>query len=277
MALAYGLTDPIDLAITRLPHALDRFRIAHLSDLHLTKRNKRLDRLINQLAKLRLDLGVLTGDYMLRNRPTADSQALPYLRDLTAAVKPRLGWYGVFGNHDKPDLIEQLEQLPVNWLNDEAVALSEKPVEIVGLSCNHQRVDPDPLIAAAAVAKLPTKTNDRDARLRLFISHRPDFLPLVSDMGGDLMLAGHTHGGQVRLPFNLPLYNSSDLPLHLSSGVLRHRDTLGVISRGLGMTGFLGSRLRFRMLCPPHAPILTLRRNPAPGQHTDDIANVSRW
>lgn len=277
IALAYGLTDPIDLAITRLPHALDRFRIAHLTDLHLTKRNKRIDRLINQLAKLRLDLGVLTGDYMLRNKPLADSQALPYLRDLTTAVKPKHGWYGVFGNHDKPQLIDQLQQLPINWLNDEAVALADKPIEIIGLSCNNQRIDPDPLVAAGAVAKLPSTTADHDARLRVVLSHRPDFLPLASDMGADLMLAGHTHGGQVRLPFNLPLYNSSDLPLHLSSGVLRHRDTLAVVSRGLGMTGFFGSRLRFRMLCPPHAPILTLRRNPSPGRHTDDIAAVTRW
>lgn len=277
MALAYGLTDPIDLAITRLPHALDRFRIAHLTDLHLRQRTRRLDRLINQLAKLQLDLGVLTGDYMLRNRALADSHALPYLRDLTAAVKPKLGWYGVFGNHDKSELIEKLQQLPINWLQDEAIALSDKPIEIVGLNCTSQRIDPEPLTAAAAVAKLPTTHSDQDARLRLILSHRPDFLPLASDLGGDLMLAGHTHGGQMRLPFNLPLYNSSDLPLHLSAGVLRHRDTLAVISRGLGMTEFLNSGLRLRLFCPPHAPILTLRRNPSPGHRTDDITALSRW
>lgn len=277
MPLAYGLTDPIDLALTHLPHAMDRFRIAHLTDLHILGRTKRMDRLIHQLAKLRLDLGVLTGDYMLRDRPTAQSQALPYLRDLTNAVKPKLGWYGIFGNHDKPELIEQLQQLPINWLSDEAVALHDKPVEIVGLRCTNQQVTPEPLAAANAVANLPTAHDERDARLRLVLSHRPDFLPLASDLGADLMLAGHTHGGQMRLPFNFPLYNSSDLPLHLSSGVLRHRDTLAVVSRGLGTTGFFGSRLRFRLLCPPHAPVYTLRRNTTPGQFSDDITRISRW
>ena len=277
MPLAYGLTDPIDLALSHLPHALERFRIAHLSDLHIHKRTIRLDRLINQLSKLRLDLGLLTGDYIIRNRNLSESQALPYLRDLTRIVKPKLGWYGIYGNHDRPELIEQLQDLPVTWLCDEAVALSDKPIEIIGMRCLNHRVRPEPITLAEAVAKLPTKTHDREHRLRLVLSHRPDFLPLASDMGGDLMLAGHTHGGQVRLPFNLPLFNSSDLPLHLSSGVLRHRDTLAVVSRGLGMTGLMGSRVRFRMFCPPHAPIYTLRRNSSPGQKNDDITRIFRW
>jgi hypothetical protein len=277
MPLAYGLTEPTDLAITRLPHALDGLRIAHLSDLHILQRNKRIDGLINQLAKIRLDLGVLTGDYMLRNRATRESRAFEYLRDLTAAVKPRLGWYGIFGNHDKPNIIEQLEGLPITWLRDEAVALSDKPIEIVGMRCTNRRVRPEPVTLAEAVAKLPTKRDDRDQRLRLALSHQPDYLPLASDLGADLVLCGHTHGGQVRLPFAMPLYNSSDLPLHLSSGLLRHRDTLAVVSRGLGTTGFFGSRIRFRLLCPPHAPILTLRRNTSPGEPTDDIACLRRW
>lgn len=277
MPLAYGLTDPIDLALPRLPHAMDGLRIAHLTDLHLLQRTKRLDRLINQLAKVRLDLGVLTGDYMIRDYPTARSRALPYLRDLIAAVRPRLGWYGVFGNHDTPDLIEQLDNLPINWLNDEAVALSDRPIEIVGLRCTRNQVDPEPIDLARAVGSLPTGHTPQNDRLRLVLSHRPDYLPLASDLGADLMLAGHTHGGQVRLPFNLPLYNSSDLPLHLSSGVLRHRDTLAVVCRGLGSTTFLGTPLRFRLLCPPHAPVYTLRRNTLPGETTDDIVAISRW
>lgn len=275
MPLAYGLTEPVDLALSNLPHELDRLRIAHLSDLHLLRRTKRLDRLIYQLAKMRLDLGILTGDYILRRQPK--DQALPYLEELTQAVKPALGWYGIFGNHDRPDLIEKLQDLPVTWLNDESVALQEKPIEIVGLRCTADRCEPDPITAALSVADLPTRHGDRDKRLRIVLSHRPDFLPLASDLGADLMLSGHTHGGQVRLPFNLPLFNSSDLPLHLTSGLMRHRNTLAAVCRGLGSTDLLRTPLRFRLFCPPHAPIYTLRRNTTPGKSTDDIFNISRW
>lgn len=155
--------------------------------------------------------------------------------------------------------------------------MSDKPVEIIGLRCTNQCPSPEPITAAQAVAKLPTARGDHEARLRIVLSHRPDFLPLASDLGAGLMLSGHTHGGQMRLPFNFPVYNSSDLPLHLSAGVLRHRDTMAVVSRGLGATGFMGTRLRFRLLCPPHAPVLTLRRNTSPGERTDDISCISRW
>ena len=152
MPLAYGLTDPIDLAINRLPHALDRFRIAHLSDLHLRKRTKRLDRLINQLAKLRLDLGVLTGDYMLRNNSLADTQALPYLRDLTSAVRPKLGWYGVFGNHDSPSLRRSLTALPIHWLVDQGSQVPGLPLHVWGADTRYVSRSTDAVILAASLA-----------------------------------------------------------------------------------------------------------------------------
>lgn len=275
MPLAYGLTEPVDLALASLPQALDRLRIAHLTDLHLVKHSKRLDRLIYQLTKFRLDLGLLTGDYMLHFHPL--EPAVRYLRELTSAVKPALGWYGVFGNHDAPDLIDAVADLPITWLCDEAVALDELPIEIIGTRCTLHERHPDTLALAAAVDALPTGHEGRGQRLRLMLSHIPDMLPLASDLDADLMLSGHTHGGQIRLPFNTPLFNSSDLPLHLTSGLLRHRDTLAIVSRGLGATDLLTTPIRARLFCPPHAPIYTLRRNTTPGEATAEIQAVWRW
>jgi hypothetical protein len=97
-------------------------------------------------------------------------------------------------------------------------------------------------------------------------------LPIAADMGFDLVLSGHTHGGQVRLPPRWSLYNSSDLPLHLTSGVLRHRDALCAVSRGLGET-----TLPIRLFSPAHLPVYTLRRGRLPGRHCAVTANVQPW
>ena len=93
-----------------------------------------------------------------------------------------------------------------------------------------------------------------------------------ADLGVHLMFSGHTHGGQCRLPGGRALMNCSSLPLHLTCGMLRHQDTVCIVSRGLGET-----RLRLRLFCPPHVPVVTLRRGPLPGRHTNAIENVRRW
>lgn len=275
MPMAHGLTEPVDLSLPRLPHALDRLRIAHLTDPHLAKRDPRADRLIEQLARTRLGLGVLTGDYMLRH--LSPEPALDFLRELTRHVRPTLGWFGVFGNHDTAELMDAAQDLPITWLQDRAVALNEVPLELVGLRCTPQHHAPDALGLARSVGQLPTDHDAAEQRLRLVLSHRPDYLPLASDLGADLMLSGHTHGGQVRLPPRRALYNSSDLPLGMSAGLLRHRDTLALISRGLGSTDLYRTPLRFRLFCPPHAPLITLHRGTSPGEHTDDIRRIWPW
>jgi len=104
------------------------------------------------------------------------------------------------------------------------------------------------------------------------LSHHPDALPTAADLGVDLMLAGHTHGGQCRLPTGRALANASRFPLAMTSGLLRHRDTLALVSRGLGET-----HLPMRVCCPRHVPLYTLRRRTTPGRSTPEITSVWQW
>jgi hypothetical protein len=108
--------------------------------------------------------------------------------------------------------------------------------------------------------------------LRLMLAHYPGYLPTAADLGVDLVFSGHTHGGQCRIPPNRALHNSSDLPMHLTSGILRHQRTLCVVSRGLGE-----SLLPLRLFCPPHIPVYTIRRGPLAGEATGAMVNLRPW
>ncbi len=297
MPLAYGLTESVDLCHPAVPTAFPStprpipadnrrsapakptggsgLRIAHLTDLHVRKPTQRLARLVYQLAKLRLDLGLLTGDYMLRHHDPAPT--LRYLKELTQAVKPTHGWFGVFGNHDTPAFIEQAQDLPVRWMIDRAFPLDGLPIDILGLGRPGARQRPDGTAAALATAALPKGDPDKPPRLRLALTHRPDDLPLAADLGAHLAFAGHTHGGQVRILPGVPIYTSTELPLSLSAGLIRHQDTLMLIPRGVGSTDLLKLPVYPRLFCKPHAPVVTLRHGPLPATRTGGITSVWRW
>lgn len=262
MPLAYGLIEGIDLSLPDLPAGLVGARITHLSDLHVRSwhRRGRIDRLASQLAAIRFDLLVLSGDYM--TRPGDESAAIDALRRILERVQPRWGVVGVFGNHDTDAFRAEVRSLPVHWLADEVAVFDAVGLEVWGLGW---------LADAVALARAGARVTD-PARFRLGLSHTPTTLPTLSDLGVRLMLSGHTHGGQIRLPTGHALKNSIDWPLHLTSGVFRHRDTLAAVSRGVGeMT------LPLRLWCPRHIPMYILRRGAMPGQHTDTILCVRHW
>lgn len=273
MPLAYGLIEPAELPLPNLPAQLDGMRIAHISDLHIRRPARIYQKLANQLTSMRLDLVVLTGDYI--ESPGQEQVALDVLQDLLGLVTPRYGAFGVFGNHDTLVLRELFETLPVRWLNNQTAFLDDRPVEIVGLDHLWEN-QPDPVAMLMQRPQPPDQSRHRLKRdehpLRLMICHHPEVITTAADLHMDLLLAGHTHGGQCRLPTGHALVNSSDLPLALSSGLLRHRNTLAMVSRGVGFTGWVP-----RLFCRPHVPVYTLRKRTMPGQYTDAVVNLRSW
>lgn len=259
------LIEPVDIMLPGLPSDLDGLRIAHVSDLHVHGVRRRHDRLIRQLAATPFDLLVLTGDYM--SNQGQEPAAFNVLEKLCTHAVPAHGVYGVFGNHDTHVLRRMSSPLPIHWLDNKAMTLPGLPLDLLGfgfLDCGW----------ADTLATLAHWNGDpRSAdRARILLCHYPSCLPVAADLGVHLMLSGHTHGGQCRLPGRLALINSSDLPLRLTCGVLRHQETLCVVSRGLGEV-----KLPIRLLCPRQIPLLTLRRGPLLGVETPHIKAVRRW
>ena len=276
-----GLLDAVDLPIPNLPEPLEGFRIAHLTDLHARRPTRRLDRVLHALTSTRFDLICLTGDLM--DRTAEPDAAERFVHRLEERAHPTHGMFGVFGNHDRPELIDRLTRPGasggpprVRWLRDETCQLPGGPggpggpgvpggpFQVAGL---HRALGARGDAVAMALrpvegagASIDTPGEGTAGGFRLLLSHHPSLLPLVADMGYDLMLSGHTHGGQVRLPLIGPMYNSSPLPLRLTSGVMRCRGTLAAVSRGVGEAGW-----PIRICCPPHIPVYTLRRDRPPG------------
>ena len=261
-----GLVDFVDLPLPVAAEAVQGLRLAHITDLHIHGHTRRHRRIATALQQVQPDLIMFTGDYVTRWRP--HHTAFEVLDRMCAAVAPRLGMFGVFGNHDPPSLREQLQGLPVTWLSDGVHRFADLPLEVWGADTT-SGIGCDGLALAEQVGGGP-ETEDRP--VRLVLCHLPSFLPTASDLGADAMFSGHTHGGQIRLPGARALRNSTSLPLRLTSGLLRLRHTLCCISRGLGEV-----LLPIRTFCPPHLPVFTLLRGDLPGQYSDHVVNVRRW
>lgn len=260
-----SLLHPVDLPLPNLATPLVGLKIAHLTDLHIHRHRRRHERIVDALQGQRLDLIFLTGDYM--SDIGQEKIATEALTRLVPRLRARLGVFGVFGNHDTPLLTRSVQHLPVTWLRDEARQIDGLPLQVLGVHADRETW-PD---SVALLQRLEPVAPEAGV-LRLMLSHYPTFLPIAADMGLDVVFSGHTHGGQCRAFWGAPMRNSCDFPLTLTSGILRHRETLCVISRGLGEV-----KIPLRTFCPAHLPIYTLRRGPMPGRATPHIENAIPW
>lgn len=241
-----------------VPPALEGLRLWHLTDLHVRARRPgsaeplvtaALRRVLDGAPTIGVDLVCLTGD--IAHHAGDEAAAATYVRELASRWTSRFGAVGVFGNHDPAELGGLLHDLPgVRWLGNERtlVDIGGVGLPVVGSS------EPEDLVAAVAMGE-PAGPAVGGHGFVLGLSHYPTQVYPASRLGVSVLLAGHTHGGQVRLSKRRSLHTSCDLPGTLACGVLRLGQTLCCVSRGLGE-----SAARIRINCPPQAPVYELRR-----------------
>jgi len=257
----------VSAAFGGLPAALRGFRIAHVTDLHVRRPRRRHQQLIDMLEAEPLDLIAFTGDIM--HRPGHETTAIELLGRLTERVRPRCGFVGCFGNHDTAEFKRRAADLPITWLADQVRHLLDPPLTVAGIDCQFERKE----IADAVRLALRADAPPAGPRLRLMLAHVPRWLPPSAAMGYDLVLSGHTHGGQCRLPGPTPLYNATrGWPLRLTAGVIGMGTTRQIISRGLGESNLEGLRL----CCRPMIGIITLTDGDAPPSPAAPTL-IERW
>lgn len=233
-----------DLQFKSLPQEFDTFTILHISDLHVDMNPGAMRRLMEILPTLEYDLCVLTGDY----RGQTFGPFEPTLKGL-AEVRTRLKGpvYGVLGNHDTIRMVPGLEDMGIRMLLNECAIVSRghRHVYLAGIDDAHfYRVDN----LEKAAAEIPPGT------FSILLSHTPEIYRQATHAGFDLLLSGHTHGGQICLPGSIPLTLDSQLPRRLGSGLWRHQRMVGYTSVGVG-----SSIVAIRLNCLPEITLHHLR------------------
>lgn len=267
--LVYAMVlEPQDLRVTRvdapiagLHPALEGYTIAVLTDLHHTPRSRRgpLERAVRAAVDAQPDLVALLGDYGVSWKllPHASQrlyrvglEALgPILRPLTGA---RDGVVAVLGNHDyyprAPDEVRAwLESLGARVLRDDAVTIERGAATLVVAGV------PDPTEEPIGAGWCRAEHGDAP---RVLLAHHPDsVLFLRAPCRVDLMLSGHTHGGQIRLPWlGAPVTHSRVCRRRTASGWVPNGRAPLYVSRGIGTI------VPARFLAPPEVVVVRLVR-----------------
>lgn len=220
--------------------------IVQISDLHIERLTRRDRALPGLVAALAPDLIVMTGDY-LSTTYQADARALADLRELLLQFSAPAGTYAIWGTQevDLPDVLRPVfAGAGITLLENRAVDLTirSQRLWLMGLLCSQ-----DTEAAGSTVADLLAQSPP--GALAVLLHHTPDVMPQASAHGVDVVLSGHTHGGQWRIPGFGAILTSSRYWKRYEAGLYREGETYLYVSRGLGMEGFGTPRARF--FCPP--------------------------
>jgi predicted MPP superfamily phosphohydrolase len=239
-----------DVVVPGLPRGLEGLRILHVSDLHLAPGSELACELPDVAARLPHDLVLYTGDFI-----DADAGIAPVAALL--GRMPRVeGAYAVLGNHDYRPYGRVRGANDVSALRH---ALSGAGLEVL---TNAARPVCGSEFFVAGVDDPATYHDDLDRALGgvpagaccLLLAHTPDIVLRLRGHRPNLILAGHTHGGQIRLPLLGPLVTMSRLPRDKIMGLQEFDGIPLFVTRGIGYSG-----LDIRIGCPPEVALLTLR------------------
>ena len=231
-------------SLPRLPPAWEGLSIVHLADTHFrgAVTRKYFELVCEQAQALKPDLYVFSGDLF------DDMALLDWLQPTLGQLKAPLGQYFILGNHDwylDPNVVRK------EYERDGWIDLSSRCIEL------HSSNSGPPIVIAGDetpwMGKHPDLSHVSPETFRILISHTPDNVFWARGQKFDLMLAGHTHGGQIRLPLLGPVYAPSRYGCRFTSGVFWMDPTLMYVARGIS------GREPIRYNCVPELTKLVLR------------------
>jgi len=227
-----------------LPKSFDGFKIVQISDLHFTRLTRLHKKVLAILEREKPDMIAVTGDFVGWNlKITCGS----FCKDI--ANKSR-NVFAVLGNWDhKMDnfdfLVKNIKDNGISVLINESVPIHKDGEEIFILGT-------DDSFTGYANLKETFKNVPENAFV-ILLTHCPDIIYEATRYKPQLVLSGHTHGGQVKIPFLKAFYVPSKFGTHFLSGLFKIKETYLYVNRGLGT-----SHLPFRLFSPPEVTVFTL-------------------
>lgn len=247
----------LELSFPNLPSAFDGYTLLHLTDLHLTKLGRLEKRVMEIISSREVDGCVITGDV------TAKPRASDIFRRVCSTIPHHDPIIMVLGNSERkpwldPDiLVQALTFDGLQMLINSSITLNrgDDSISIVGVDDPFsRRVDLDKAFHGV----------DPESFV-LLLTHSPCITPEAIRRGADLILSGHTHGGQVRIPGVRMLWTHMHTNKKLNDGLYLPADLKRIsgidpggsvlfVNRGVGT-----SRIHIRFCCPPEIVYITLR------------------
>jgi len=250
----------LSLPLRHCPSALDGLRIVQISDIHIGQNldKEQLERFVARVNALAPDLVCITGDII--DAPSADLEGfLPVL----ARVGAPHGVFAILGNHDHYSGADRVEAAlrsltPFTILRDQqtVITVNGQRLHVVGLDDRGRDwargVAQVPYLATALAAIPPDEPV-------LLLCHRPDIFPQAAAGGVALTLSGHTHGGQIGVPwFNGRVRNLAEFVTAFDRGLFERDGSYLYVNSGLGVTG-----QRIRLSTPREITVIEVRPNAA--------------
>lgn len=233
-------------SVARLPEALEGFTILHLTDMHLDMHPDFPQTLSQHVQGLEYDLCVLTGDFRASTHGPIEP-TLTAMEQVRASLKAPV--YAVLGNHDSIRMVTALEAMGIRVLLNESVPISHQgdTLYLAGID--------DPHYYRADNLEKASDDIPLDA-VSILLSHSPEMYRHAAHAGFDIMLSGHTHGGQICLPGGTPLMCNVACPRTYCKGPWTYHQLQGYTSVGSG-----ASVVDVRLNCPPEITLHRLSRH----------------
>ncbi|WP_269523351.1 metallophosphoesterase [Coraliomargarita parva] len=264
-ALRYYVTrvepEKIVLRHVRLetPKLAKPVRLLHISDIQSGGIAGHEQNLFEQIQALQPDLVLFTGDFLQPVAPATFDSEWPKLLSLFKSLSPKYGIYAVYGDTEYEPGIKfyrlrgpELEPLHVLSTGSAQIDTGAGKIDILGLNLFHSK---EPKWAMRSIEDWMAKSDAKD--FRVVMGHAPDYALETRELPIDLCLAGHTHGGQVRLPWYGPLVIDSEVPKEWSRGFRRIGVPYLNVSAGAGSNRYRGLP-PIRFLCPTEMTLIEL-------------------